>query len=89
LGQYIGNTVIFLVTFFQLCFAVFRGRISATYPVVNLKDLSPITPIGQKQHSIGEAKTDSGISGSEFVLNVFTAIRNRHDPTVRLVNHAI
>ena len=42
LVQYIGNTVIFLVTFFQLCFAVFRGRISATYPVVNLKDLSPI-----------------------------------------------
>ena len=29
LVQYIGNTVIFLVTFFQLCFAVFCGRISA------------------------------------------------------------
>jgi len=32
-------------------------------PVVNLKDLSSITPKGQKQYSIGEAKTDGGTSG--------------------------
>ena len=57
-------------------------------PVVNLKDLSSITPKGQKQYSIGEAKTDGGTSGSEFVLNVFAAIRNRLDLTVRFVNHA-
>ena len=55
-------------------------------PVVNLKDLSSITAKGQKQYSIGEAKTDGGTSGSEFVLNVFAAIRNRLDPTVRFVN---
>jgi hypothetical protein len=54
-------------------------------PVANLKNLSPITPKGQKQYSIGEAKTDCGTSGSEFVLNVFAAIRNRLDPTVRFV----
>jgi hypothetical protein len=28
-------------------------------PVVNLKDLSSITAKGQKQYSVGEAKTDS------------------------------
>jgi hypothetical protein len=31
-------------------------------PVANLKNLSPITPKGQKQYSIGEAKTDCGTS---------------------------
>jgi hypothetical protein len=36
-----------------------------TYLPVNLKDLSPMTPIGQI-HSIVEAKNDSGTSGSRL-----------------------
>jgi hypothetical protein len=61
------------------------ARCSNRNPLANLKNLSPITPKGQKQYSIGEAKTDCLTSGSEFVLNVFAAIRNRLDSTVRFV----
>ena len=48
------------------------------FPNVNLKDLAPITPKGQKR-SIAEAKTDGVTSGSEFVLDKIAAIRNRLD----------
>jgi hypothetical protein len=57
-------------------------------PIVNLKDLSPITSERQEQDPIGKANSDSRTSGGQLILDIFTAIRNRLDPTIRFVNHA-
>src|SRR5215831_14975599 len=58
-------------------------------PIINLKNFPPVATEGQQQDALAKADADDWASSRQFRVDVFAAIGDSFDPTIRFFDHAI